>query len=721
MKARFRAAAALVAAWAVRFVPFLVADGVPFYRDELLTALPLRAYLTERLRRGELPQWYPYEALGVPFIGQVQDTTFHPFTFLLLPFSPVTAIKVQLALAWLLGLAGAYRAARALPAGRAAAVTAAIAFAFGGYAFGVSHNPSYLIAFLTLPWVLWASLRLAATGAGRHLAALAAAWALVFLAGDAQEFALCPLILLAAGGWKRPARFTAAGLLTTLLVCVEFVPAMMLSRTTIRILGSSDPLLGRIFSFHPLRVFELFAPSLIPDGLRVEVTTPLFHDGGALWATTVFAGSLALLFAASALRDRRAWPFAALAAAGLLLAMGSHAGLLPLLWNVGRPLTWFRFPEKYLAFFWIGLLPLVALGFERCRWQAAAGAAAAAAMVAAGARFIVPQLFTGAVEPYAVDATVAAWRAGFLWSAGFLAAGAALLALPRARPALAALVFAELLHGNSAHLPLAPREQIEPRALFARFIGDSRVIPAAGGKARRTVTGGDVVWAQVMRQSLRPDVSGLDHLGSIGFNLPATQLRAWRALGPDASLRSRAGPIFGACFAVEDIGQPGLPDASQVADLPPLALRLAQLPCRPRATLTAAEPVSDQEAVSRLRRGLPPGMSVWEGGPSLPSSNGQVLWMASEPEHLAFEIDADQATAFVLGDQFTPGWTATLDGAPAAIYPANVAARGIAVPAGHHRVEMRYRTPGLVAGALLTLLGVLIGAALATMRRWTSG
>src|SRR5262249_50683098 len=154
-------------------------------------------------------------------------------------------------------------------------------------------------------------------------------------------------ILLAAGGWKRPLRFAATGALAALLCCVELLPALMLSRSTIRVLGHSDPLLGRIFSFHPLRLFELAAPGLIPDALRVEVTTPMFQEGGALWATTAFAGSLALLLAAAALK--RGWPFALLAALGLWLAMGSHAGLLPLLWKVARPLAWFRFPEKYAA------------------------------------------------------------------------------------------------------------------------------------------------------------------------------------------------------------------------------------------------------------------------------------------------------------------------------------------------------------------------------------
>ncbi|HEY2746507.1 MAG TPA: YfhO family protein, partial [Polyangia bacterium] len=50
------------------------------------------------------------------------------------------------------------------------------------------------------------------------------------------------------------------------------------------------------------------------------------------------------------------------------------------------------------------------------------------------------------------------------------------------------------------------------------------------------------------------------------------------------------------------------------------------------------------------------------------------------------------------------GWSATVDGAPAPIVRADEVARAVAIPAGAHTVAMRYRTPGLRAGALVSLL-----------------
>jgi hypothetical protein len=344
--------------------------------------------------------------------------------------------------------------------------------------------------------------------------------------------------------------------------------------------------------------------------------------------------------------------------------------------------------------------------------------------MAACAPALVPRLFTGAVDAGAVAATVAAWRAGFLWSAGFLAAGAAALVAarrwPRAALALPALLYAELLHGNSGHLPLAPRALLEATPSFAQSVRDGRVIPAAGGRARRTVSGGEVRWAEVMKQSLRPDASGLSRLGSIAFNLPATQLRAWHALGPDASLRAQVGPLFNGCWAVLDQGRPPLAGAHTVAEDRTLELRLESVPCRPRAQLGAAEPASERDAVARLHRGLPEGVSVWEGAAAAPAAAGEVRWIADAPEHLALEVEAGGPTALVVADQLTPGWSATLDGAPATLYFANVATRGMEMPAGRHRVEMRYRTPGLAFGALLSLLGLIAALALAVRDRLAS-
>ena len=65
----------------------------------------------------------------------------------------------------------------------------------------------------------------------------------------------------------------------------------------------------------------------------------------------------------------------------------------------------------------------------------------------------------------------------------------------------------------------------------------------------------------------------------------------------------------------------------------------------------------------------------------------------------------------VLNDAYYPGWVATVDGQPSRIYEADGIVRGVVVPAGKHRLEMRYRPKSVYWGAALTGLG-LLGACL---------
>ena len=72
----------------------------------------------------------------------------------------------------------------------------------------------------------------------------------------------------------------------------------------------------------------------------------------------------------------------------------------------------------------------------------------------------------------------------------------------------------------------------------------------------------------------------------------------------------------------------------------------------------------------------------------------------------------------VLTDAWFPGWQATLDGSPVRLRRANFALRGVVVPAGEHRIEMRYRPRPLRAGfAFAALAAIGCGAALFLSRR----
>ena len=62
----------------------------------------------------------------------------------------------------------------------------------------------------------------------------------------------------------------------------------------------------------------------------------------------------------------------------------------------------------------------------------------------------------------------------------------------------------------------------------------------------------------------------------------------------------------------------------------------------------------------------------------------------------------------VLSDEYFPGWSATVNGHVARIYPTDVAMRGIPVPAGTSTVELHYRPAPFRKGLILFAIAVLV-------------
>jgi hypothetical protein len=91
------------------------------------------------------------------------------------------------------------------------------------------------------------------------------------------------------------------------------------------------------------------------------------------------------------------------------------------------------------------------------------------------------------------------------------------------------------------------------------------------------------------------------------------------------------------------------------------------------------------------------------------------------PEHVILHCQATRPGYAVLLDEWTRGWSATVDGVATPLERADVVLRAVAIPAGAHRVEMRYRTPGLRAGAALSLCGGLLFLGLLALRLCVSG
>jgi len=61
----------------------------------------------------------------------------------------------------------------------------------------------------------------------------------------------------------------------------------------------------------------------------------------------------------------------------------------------------------------------------------------------------------------------------------------------------------------------------------------------------------------------------------------------------------------------------------------------------------------------------------------------------------------------VTSDTWYPGWQATVDGAPASIFRANYALRGVRIPAGRHLIRFEYRPKMFYLGTAISVISVL--------------
>lgn len=104
---------------------------------------------------------------------------------------------------------------------------------------------------------------------------------------------------------------------------------------------------------------------------------------------------------------------------------------------------------------------------------------------------------------------------------------------------------------------------------------------------------------------------------------------------------------------------------------------------------------------------------------ALAAANGRarVAITRDAPDEVTLAVDADADTVVILADAWASGWSATVDGAATAAWPANVVLRAAPVPAGRHTLVWRYRPVSARVGAWLSAAAWLTLAALALFRR----
>lgn len=702
----------------------LVTD--PNYRDPAMATHqtePAAEFLRRSLLRRDVPFWDPYIGGGTPLFASFIPAFLFPPSLLVVLLGNGSVVRNAYILATIVAAGWlTYRLLRVHGLRPEAAIVGAIAFTFSGAIIQTAASglgpPA---ALFSLP--LLATAHLIATPSRGRAARLAIALAFVALASFppilVQVFGLCALYAIVCVAARAEQRVPAAGWFLAAvaaglaLVSVVYVPSLLALR--------ESPQVAQYYArageetIPPPLVMQLLSPTLM-GGARVYADLPL---GRINSDHLYYAGSVAILLAVVGLVTRavpsgRPLKIAVAIAGGLALA--KIFGLPPIQWIADLPLMR---TIHYGAYFGIAaayaICVLAAFGVDALGRDRAArrGVLAGALMLAAG----LVQL-----RMYAAGQGVDLHPEGWRWIADFrLVAWFGLLTAVFAwfatwpRRAQAALwMLVGVLSAEGLTNAVYPRQ-------IRRNVWDSppeyiKTIAAAGSAGRVASlsiysANGPGVFRQATLDSFTVQVSPrMFELYRRYFNGNVyTFLTGTRRLPPERVLD--AGNVE---FFVSLPGQyTALAEATKRSyrrvyeDARSVVLRRRT---SPRYFFTSSYVVMTPEQALESLPQQPVGTIVLENAVSFPAMPGPIalpLTWRLENNDVEIVVDAPRHGLIFCSESQLPGWTATVDGRPTRILAADYAFRAVEVPAGRHVVRLRYVPPGLWAGSLLSIAGLL--------------
>jgi len=651
---------------------------------------PYASLLHASLRAGRLPLWSPYVLCGYPAASEGQIAAFYPLSLLLAALLPgPAAINWVILLHLIIAGISMYLLARTLGFSPFPAWLSAVVFSFSGVLFAHLLHPNLLCAAAWLPATI---LFIERAWRGRLLSNAAWAsltWAASALAGHPQTtfylsltacfWAFWRLAQSTSNGSSREARRAAAILaivfaLGGALAAVQLLPTAQLSGAAPH--GQAGELsYVTSFSLLPQHLLGLLAPNW-----QGTPATGSYRGEPNYWEYVLYLGLLPLFLACLGAGDRRGRGLVGLCVAALLLALARGNPLYEFL-RFLPGFADFRAPARFVLVFAFGAALLVAYGWERLartRWLAPRPRIVVAGALLASLTCLDLMTFDRSLSPLA---------------------SSAVLAEP---PAVRAL------RGDRDWWRVA----VAPPSTF----GDNWVPP---GGWDRDPDG----WLQE-RQALIADVPQSFQLRTVGGYRAFADVRYERFLyqayrhvwdSGDLSLLSLLGTRY--LLLAEPPSALSLPAVSA----PPFQLYRNPEPF-PRAfvvgDLVRLDQTSDAlTATEELARGdrLRQTAVVQGEIPAVPSSGRPVASLEvrePRPEHVIVQAGSDRGALLVLNERWDPGWSARLDGHPAAVVVVDAVLMGASLPAGRHRVEFLYRPPGFIAGRAVSFCALALWAAL---------
>lgn len=727
------------------FGPMLARGDVLYWGTPLLQFVPWRTYAFELIRQGWLPLWNPLLGMGAPLLANYQSALLYPPNWIL-AFTAAGWGEGLLVLAHLVFAgAGTVLLLRRLGLGPLGQAVGGIAFASCSYLVARAGFFSLNAAAAYLPWlVLCADLAAEAARSGPSFRWLGAAGALAgviglqALAGHAQSMAYSLVFAAAWSLWRAASQaggraagrlallWLGAGVIGLGLAAAQLIPTAEYLVESSR--GSGLPETGALtYSFWPWRTLGILMPGLFGSPAAGD-----YWGYGNYWEDALYLGVLpALMAVTAALRPGRLGPQARrmrtflLLAAGVafLLALGSNTPAFPFLFRSVPFFDIFNAPTRINLITTFSLALLAALGAElwarpagRALYWTRLGTAGAGGVFLLGAAATFAP--TGLRESFGRSfAQVGLW----LMLAGLLALRWPARVGRRWIFIVAVVVTLDLVVAGLGLNPSTSAAIYQGTTPLATATGDGHrlyLFPEAERvlKFDRThrfdsfQTDLDPQW---LRESGLPNTTMLDRLPSAdNFDplLPARYIDWILALGVTPAARQDQR------LQLMDVGWVG----GEVRSEPPW-VSYRRLPGARRAWLVpraiaAGDPAEalrilaapDFDPERQVVLEAPREISRRQGG----EGAAEVL-VSSDPNRVVVEVQAPAGGWLLLSDTWFPGWSASVDGAPADAYPADAAFRAVWVPPGSSSVIWDYQPAsfrsGLVvtAAALILLIGVM--------------
>lgn len=662
-----------------------------------LTAYFLRAldWPRQEVSHGRLPGWNPHLLLGGPTWGNPQSLLFYPPNWLCWWLgSAVAASWLLVAHHWWAGV-GSYLWARQLGVRHASAWIAGTVGAAAPYAIAHTaegHYPQTCVM-SWLPWTFWAFERFLTSG-GQKWLGVSVCLAFCFLGGHVQESFYLALLLsgtlaccwlnrvLAKDEAQREGHarllslWSLAGVATIGLVLVELLPTFSNSQLSMRASGLPLSLAGDgLKSSHWSLLWDSSSMNSDSHG-TFGGWEFCFHFGLVPGVLVV----LALLCGRQRPGTRRLlW----MLAITVLFAFGARSPLFRMChaWLPG--VASFRSPARALYLGSMIVSVLAALGWDSL-WPRVVGERPSR-------------------------------RSPICW-ASLLVLGLIVWELGTFSSRVLATIPASALRHESSISKFLREQRSSDRVLSGIGLYDDREAHQDGVQKVLGYEPFMFLRYALFLDALTPDGSKLD---PGGFQLPSFR-----------DLRRPLLDLAGGRYAIMPADQPEIRGWKRVATgTVPAEITLSDQTARPwsyaifenqsvlprafvigRVTETAN--ASQGQKLPELLARINPRETLLLQRDIWPHDSRRTPFVAATIEsysnnEVRVRANSDGHGYLVLTDLFHPGWSATVDGQPTAILPADIAFRAVPLTPGEHSIVFRFVVPGWKAGVIVSSLSWL--------------